>query len=426
MSSTPKPRILGVFASGASRDPPNVCSWARFSLSEPGLGTAEFALNRTCGRSVSTTAGRRGRQKGGLEGHVAGIRCPIAANQRWSLDPRKTARRVDTSPHRQFQGRMYTRVSGDRGRFSLSRRGWSCSCLRPGICGRVSTAAGRRGRQSAGAREPRRRSVVPDRRQVLELKKRRRRAMCSSRSTSRTGVAGSLLDRPGLEALRKDLRDSSLRCGVLPRHRSHRPRCRVSNNYPRRAPEVRQADHHQGQGLRQQPRKQVHGHRARGRREELERAKIIERTTRGRLHRLRMGELSSNGHRIYGYHYLKKSPAAPAALVINEEQAPVVRSIFEMFCATGRLRPGHHLALPRTAPPADPHGSAAVGPGSDQGHAQERDVCGHAVLRQNPAHTRHPAARPAQFVTRRDRPQLGRRLRGQARGRVRVVCSAQV
>ena len=69
---------------------------------------------------------------------------------------------------------------------------------------------------------------------------------------------------------------------------------------------------------------------------ELERAKIIERTTRGRLHRLRMGELSSNGHRIYGYHYVKKSPAAPAALVINEEQAPVVRSIFEMF-ASGRF-----------------------------------------------------------------------------------------
>jgi site-specific DNA recombinase len=33
---------------------------------------------------------------------------------------------------------------------------------------------------------------------------------------------------------------------------------------------------------------------------------------------------------------VKKSPAAPAALVINEEQAPVVRSIFEMF-ASGRF-----------------------------------------------------------------------------------------
>ena len=69
---------------------------------------------------------------------------------------------------------------------------------------------------------------------------------------------------------------------------------------------------------------------------ELERAKIIERTTRGRLHRLRMGELSSNGHRIYGYDYVRKTATAPAALVINEQQAPVVRSMFEMF-ASGRF-----------------------------------------------------------------------------------------
>jgi site-specific DNA recombinase len=66
---------------------------------------------------------------------------------------------------------------------------------------------------------------------------------------------------------------------------------------------------------------------------ELERAKIIERTTRGRLHKLRQGELSSNGHRIYGYDYVRKSVTSPAALVVNEEQAAVVRSIFEMFAS---------------------------------------------------------------------------------------------
>lgn len=66
---------------------------------------------------------------------------------------------------------------------------------------------------------------------------------------------------------------------------------------------------------------------------EYERAKIMERMTRGRLHRLRMGEMSSNGHRIYGYHYVKKTPTAPATLAINEVQAEVVRSIFEMFAS---------------------------------------------------------------------------------------------
>jgi site-specific DNA recombinase len=66
---------------------------------------------------------------------------------------------------------------------------------------------------------------------------------------------------------------------------------------------------------------------------EFERAKIIERTSRGRLHRLRMGEMSSNGHRIYGYHYVTKTGTTPATLAINEEQAAVVRSIFEMFAS---------------------------------------------------------------------------------------------
>jgi len=66
---------------------------------------------------------------------------------------------------------------------------------------------------------------------------------------------------------------------------------------------------------------------------EYERAKIMERTTRGRLHRLRKGEMSSNGHRSYGYHYVKKTPTSPAALVINEEQAAVVRQVFEMFAS---------------------------------------------------------------------------------------------
>src|SRR6266436_4224746 len=66
---------------------------------------------------------------------------------------------------------------------------------------------------------------------------------------------------------------------------------------------------------------------------EFERAKIMERMTRGRLHRLRMGEMSSTGHRIYGYEYVRKTRTAPAALVINEEQAAIVRSIFEMFAS---------------------------------------------------------------------------------------------
>jgi site-specific DNA recombinase len=69
---------------------------------------------------------------------------------------------------------------------------------------------------------------------------------------------------------------------------------------------------------------------------EFERDKIIERTTRGRLHRLRMGQVMSNGNLIYGYDFVKKTPTSPAALGINETQAAVVRSIFEAY-ASGQL-----------------------------------------------------------------------------------------
>jgi site-specific DNA recombinase len=89
---------------------------------------------------------------------------------------------------------------------------------------------------------------------------------------------------------------------------------------------------------------------------ELDRAKIIERTTRGRLHRLRMGELSSTGHRIFGYDYVKKTPTSPGALVINEEQAAVVRSIFEMFASGNFDLVTISRCLERT-PRCDRHGT---------------------------------------------------------------------
>jgi site-specific DNA recombinase len=64
---------------------------------------------------------------------------------------------------------------------------------------------------------------------------------------------------------------------------------------------------------------------------EFERAKIIERTTRGKLHRLRQGQLVSPGHCTYGYAYVRKSTVSPPAMVINEREAAIIRSIFEMY-----------------------------------------------------------------------------------------------
>src|SRR5271166_3276211 len=111
---------------------------------------------------------------------------------------------------------------------------------------------------------------------------------------------------------------------------------------------------------------------------EFERAKIIERTTRGRLHRLRMGELSSTGHRIYGYHYgRRRRPHRPRSSSTKTKRRSSGRS---SRCSRVATTSCHHLALPRRAPRSDPHGRTPVAQGSDQVHAQERNVCGHAVL----------------------------------------------
>jgi hypothetical protein len=46
-----------------------------------------------------------------------------------------------------------------------------------------------------------------------------------------------------------------------------------------------------------------------------------------------MGGVDRMSHRIYGHDYVKKTSTAPATLAINEEQAAVVRSIFELFAS---------------------------------------------------------------------------------------------
>jgi site-specific DNA recombinase len=81
---------------------------------------------------------------------------------------------------------------------------------------------------------------------------------------------------------------------------------------------------------------------------EYERAKIIERTTRGRMHRLRTGR---SGHCIYGYQYVKKSPLASPALVIHPQEAETVRYIFEAYASGARTLAGITRSLEERAIP---------------------------------------------------------------------------
>lgn len=64
---------------------------------------------------------------------------------------------------------------------------------------------------------------------------------------------------------------------------------------------------------------------------ELERAKTIERITRGRQHRLKHGILLGNGNHIFGYHYVHKTQTSSPSYKVNEEEAKIVRFIFETY-----------------------------------------------------------------------------------------------
>ncbi len=64
---------------------------------------------------------------------------------------------------------------------------------------------------------------------------------------------------------------------------------------------------------------------------ELERAKIIERCTRGRKHWLKQGVLMSNGKDTYGYRYHRRTQTSFPKYTVNQQEAEVVKQIYEMY-----------------------------------------------------------------------------------------------
>lgn len=144
------------------------------------------------------------------------------------------------------------------------------------------------------------------------------------------GYSGTRLDRPALEQMRKDLktntfdyiyflhadriaRDSVLQSIVISDILHYKKKLIINNDDYEHNPE------------------NYFKLKILGAVAELERAKIIERTTRGRRHRLRMGQISSQGCTTYGYRYIKKTETMPPQLVIYEPEAQIVRTVFEMY-----------------------------------------------------------------------------------------------
>src|SRR6202045_1902363 len=68
---------------------------------------------------------------------------------------------------------------------------------------------------------------------------------------------------------------------------------------------------------------------------EYERAQILERSRRGKRHRAQSGEVSVMSNAPYGYRYIRKTDEAPAAYLMDEAEARVVRRIYDMYTVEG-------------------------------------------------------------------------------------------
>jgi site-specific DNA recombinase len=68
---------------------------------------------------------------------------------------------------------------------------------------------------------------------------------------------------------------------------------------------------------------------------EYERAQILERSRRGKRHRAQAGEVSVMSGAPYGYRYIRKTDETPAAYMVNEAEASIVRRVYEMYTVEG-------------------------------------------------------------------------------------------
>lgn len=149
------------------------------------------------------------------------------------------------------------------------------------------------------------------------------------------GYSGALLDRPAMNNLRADLKSDKFETIYI-------------LNADRIARDVTYQNIIVGEILRHKKQLIINGKdyisnpenkftlTVLGAVSELERAKLIERVTRGRQHRLKQGILLGNGHHLYGYTYSRKTKESWPSYAINEAEAKVVLYAFQKY-ANGQI-----------------------------------------------------------------------------------------
>src|SRR5246127_1798700 len=148
------------------------------------------------------------------------------------------------------------------------------------------------------------------------------------------GYRGATLERPGLERVRDLAAEGQIQVVLAysPDRLSRKYAYKVLliEEFGRHGVETRFVKSPQGDSAEDQLLVQFQGMIA-----EYERAQILERSRRGKRYRAQAGEVSVMSGAPYGYRYIRKTDEVPAAYVVDEAEARVVRRVYEMYTVEG-------------------------------------------------------------------------------------------
>jgi site-specific DNA recombinase len=148
------------------------------------------------------------------------------------------------------------------------------------------------------------------------------------------GYSGATLERPGLERVRDLAAEGQIQVvlGYAPDRLSRKYAYQILliEEFARHGVETLFVKAPQGDSAEDQLLVQFQGMIA-----EYERAQILERSRRGKRHRAHSGEISVMSGAPYGYRYMRKTDEAPAAYLVHEPEASVVRRVYEMYTVQG-------------------------------------------------------------------------------------------
>src|SRR5215471_4530830 len=148
------------------------------------------------------------------------------------------------------------------------------------------------------------------------------------------GYSGATLERPGLERVRDLAAEGQIQVVLAYSpdrlSRKYAYQILLIEEFARQGVETRFVKSPQGDRAEDQLLVQFQGMIA-----EYERAQILERSRRGKRHRAQAGEVSVLSNAPYGYRYIRKTDEAPAAYVIDEAEAGVVRRVYQMYTVKG-------------------------------------------------------------------------------------------